>query len=299
VTRTPLVLARKAAEVLEARGIEQPRLEAELLLAKVLGVSRLEIYLQHDRPLTESEIEAYRQAVRRRMRREPLQYITGEAPFRDLTLRVDRRVLVPRPETEVVVGAVLEWAAGTRDGKCEALDIGTGSGAIALSLAAEGTFARIVATDVSGDAIDVARENARRLGLDTAVEFRRGSLWEPINPGERFDVIVSNPPYVAAPDRDGLAPEVREWEPPVALFAGDDGLDVIRELIAGAAERLRPGGLLAIEVGDGQASAVVAAMDATSHYARTWVVPDLAGRARVVLATTRHLANGDTGVDNE
>lgn len=284
--RTPLELARIAADVLASKGIEQPRLEAELLLAAVLGVRRLDLYLQHDRPLLESEVAAYREAVRRRMRREPLQYITGEVGFRELTLRVDRRVLIPRPETEVLVGAVLEWA-GEDSGI--ALDVGTGSGAIALSLAREGPFRRVVATDVSRGALEVARENARRAGLETRVEFREGSLWEAVRPGEAFDVIVSNPPYVAEADRASLPPEVRDYEPPEALFAPRGGLGLLEALVAGAPARLRPGGLLALEVGDGQAPAVLDAIHATGAYERAWVVRDLAGRDRVVLATTSRL----------
>lgn len=288
---TPLELARAAAQYMAERGIENARLESELLLASVLGVSRLGLYLQHDRPLTEAEKASFRAVVRRRLRREPLQYILGEVHFRELTLRVDRRVLVPRPETEVLVGEVLRWAAsrGAAEG-LTAADIGTGSGAIALSLAQEGPFRRVVATDVSADALSVAEENARRTGLVDRVEFRRGNLWEVFGREERFDVVVSNPPYVSESERAGLPPEVGEWEPAQALFAPGGGLGVVEALVDGAPEHLRPGGLLALEVGVGQAAAVARRIEERRAYGPARVVKDLAGRERVVVAEAGSLA---------
>lgn len=281
----PLELTRLAAEHLAGRGIEDPRLDAELLLAHVLGLRRLDLYLQFERPLEPAEVDAYREAVRRRASREPLQYITGEAAFRELTLHVDPRVLVPRPETEILVGEVLSWVAD-RGGSCVALDLGTGSGAIALSLLAEGPFERVVATDVSAGALDVAGANARRLELDDRLELRLGPLWEPIGDGERFDVIVANPPYVADAERESLMPEVGEHEPGEALFAGPDGLAVIRAIAAGSPPRLAAGGLLALEVGLGQAPAVADLLGAAG-YAEVRMVKDLTGRERVVRGARR------------
>jgi release factor glutamine methyltransferase len=281
VQPTVLALARQAADVLRERAaIDNARLEAERLLAGVLGLQRLDLYLQHDRPVESAELDRFRTAVRRRLRREPLQYILGEAAFREIVLRIDSRVLIPRPETEILAGEVLSWAAGR---PLAVLDVGTGSGAIALSLAREGGFSRIVATDASTDALDVARANAERLGLAGRVEFRSGATFAPVGEDERFDVIVSNPPYVAESDRDSLAPEVREWEPAAALFAGDDGMAVLDALIRGAPQRLAGGGLLALEVGAGQADAVCARA-AACGFQRVRVVHDLAGHARVVLA---------------
>ena len=294
VADKPLELARLAGEHMRERGIENARLDAELLLASVLGLNRLELYLQHDRPLTSEEKEAYREAIRRRLRREPLQYITGVAHFRELELRVDPRVLIPRPETEVLVGEVLAWAesrvAERGGGELSAVDIGTGSGAIALSLAKEGPFGRVVATDISADALDVARENAERLGLDEKVEFRQGAGWSALGPGERFDVVVSNPPYIAEAERDELESEVRDWEPAAALFAPEEGKAVLAALVAGGVERLVPGGLLALEVGLGQAQEVAAWIEAADEYDDSRIIRDLAGRERVVLATRRNLA---------
>jgi release factor glutamine methyltransferase len=283
--RTTLELSRQAAAVLQERGIENARLEAELLLASVLGLKRLDLYLQFDRPVAEPELERFRTVIRRRLRREPVQYIVGEAAFRNLVLHVDRRVLIPRPETEILVGEVLKWA--TTHGPETALDIGTGSGAIALSLARESGLARIVATDASEDALAMARENAVRLGLADRIEFRPGETWAAVAPESRFDIIASNPPYVAEADRDTLEPEVREYEPAMALFAGPDGLAVVDAIVSGAADRLTAGGLLALEVGQGQASIVARRIADTGRFDDARIVDDLAGCARVVLAESQ------------
>ena len=335
VSETALDLSRKAAELFAARGIEQPRLDAELLLAHTLGVSRLQLYLQHDRPVSDDELVRFRAGVRRRLKREPVQYIVGTAHFRELELAVDARVLIPRPETEELVGHVLEWAWARVGGRPEkrgavhlawesggasepetgragatvlrdsgaapddgtpppgartltALDLGTGSGAIALSLLREGPFARVLATDASAEALAVARANAERLGLSERVEFRLGALWEAVAPDERFDVVASNPPYVADSERAGLAPEL-EWEPAGALLAGAAGFDVLQPLAAGAPAHLQPGGLLALEIGAAQGEGMRQRLTACA-FADVRVLRDLAGRDRVVLASSNSLA---------
>jgi len=269
------------ANYLKEKGFHNARLNAELLLAGSLGVKRLDLYLQYDRPLKAEELAAFKARLLRRAKREPLQYIEGHAAFRDLTLRVDPRVLIPRPETETLVQEVLDWAEG-RDA-LSALDVGTGSGAIALALATEGAFRRVVAVDVSADALEVARANGAAAAPDAPVEFRLGSLYDAVA-GERFDVIASNPPYVGDEERGGLDAEVRDWEPAGALFAGTGGLDVIRPLVAQAPEHLAPGGLLAMEIGASQADAVCALVRATGAFAEPRVRRDLAGRDRIVLA---------------
>jgi len=270
---------------LQEKGVERGRLDAEHLLAHVLGVKRLQLYLQHDRPLDREELDHFRPLLRRRAEREPLQYILGHAAFRELELAVDRRVLIPRPETEVLVDEVLAWAAGLGEDALTAVDLGTGSGAIALALAHEGPFRQVVATDASPDALAVAQENARATGLADTVHFREGSLFQPLAAGEAFDVIVSNPPYVAEAEAGMLEPEVAEWEPSQALFGGPDGMAVIRALVAGAGAHLVAGGLLALEIGAGQAGLVVAEVEGTGEYEDVRVRRDLAGRERVVLAT--------------
>jgi release factor glutamine methyltransferase len=282
VAERVLELSRKAAGVFSGRGFEDPRLEAELLLAGVLGVRRLDLYLQHDRPLTEQELEAFRSAVRRRLQHEPLQYVLGTAAFRELELAVDPRVLIPRPETELLVGLVLAWSAG-RASPQRALDIGTGSGAIALSLAAEGRFDDIVATDISADALAVASANAVRAGLDGRVEFRRGSLFDAVA-GERFTVVVSNPPYVAESERAVLPPEVRDREPALALFAPGGGLSVIEAIIRDAPVHIEPGGLLALELGPGHGGTVLGLLRASGAWSAARLEADLTGRPRFALA---------------
>jgi release factor glutamine methyltransferase len=287
---TALALTRKAAAHLEANGLENARLDSELLLAGVLGTTRLQLYLDHDRPVADADLERYRAFIRRRLKREPVQYILGDASFRGLTLHVDRRVLIPRPETEVLVGEILRWISDGADGDARergsewtALDVGTGSGAIALSLLAEGPFSRVIATDVSDAALDVARTNSERAGLASRIEFRCGSVWECIAADERFDVIVANPPYVADPERASLAPEVRDWEPGAALFAGAEGTDVLHEIVDSGASHLSAGGLLALEVGVTQAQAI--RQRALEHgFQSARVIQDYTGRERIVLA---------------
>ena len=273
-----------SAEYLAGKGVESGRLDAEWLLSATLGVDRLQLYLQYDRPLSADEREAFKLLLRRRASREPLQYITGRAGFRQLELKTDARVLIPRPETEVLVQEVLDWVAAGKGSIGRVLDVGTGTGAVAFSLALEAACTRVVATDVSPEALSVAADNAERYKLSGLVEFREGPLFEPLEEGERFDIIVSNPPYIAESEREGLQPEVRDWEPPEALFAGEDGLDMIRQLVAGAPEHLPAGGLLAFECGLGQAKSIATDVSATGAFATVRIRPDLTGRPRFVMA---------------
>ncbi|HUE96790.1 MAG TPA: peptide chain release factor N(5)-glutamine methyltransferase [Longimicrobiaceae bacterium] len=278
---TTLEIVRWTSGYLEVKGFDEPRLNAELLLAGVLGLKRLDLYLQFDRPLGPEELAEFKSRLRRRLRHEPIQYIEGVAHFRGLELKVDQRVLIPRPETEVLVGEVLAWAGG-RDAP-DVLDLGTGSGAIALSLRQEGNFGRVIATDLSEEALHVARGNRDRLMPDLLVEFRCGNGLAPVA-GERFDVIVSNAPYVGRRDGSALPPEVREWEPSTALFAGEDGLDVIRHLIDLAPDHLRPGGLLALEIGAEQGDEVATLVRQSASFGDPSIRRDLAGRERILLA---------------
>jgi release factor glutamine methyltransferase len=270
-------LIRWSAAYLDERGFESGRLNAELLLAGALGMRRLDLYLQFDRPLRPAELAAYKERLRRRLAHEPLQYIEGEAAFRGLTLKVDGRVLIPRPETEQLVALVLELASPGGS----VLDIGTGSGAIALSLAAEGEFARVVATDASPAALELAAENAAAAGV--TLELRRGDLFAPVR-GERFDAVVSNPPYVALRDASTLEPQVRDWEPHDALFGGEDGLEVVRRLIADAPAHLEPAGLLALELGSEQIASVAALLRAQAGWEGVEARRDHAGRDRFITA---------------
>jgi len=283
-TWTVLRLMRWSGEYLEGKGVERGRLDAEHLLADVLGVERLQLYLQFDRPVIGPELDRFRPLLKRRAKREPLQYILGRVGFRELDLEVDRDVLIPRPETEILLDEVLEWARGLGVAGLEALDVGTGSGAIALSLLREGPFSRVVATDVSDAALTVARRNSESTGLWEGVEFRSGSFFDPVADDEIFDLVVSNPPYVAEAEALALQPEVRDWEPGQALFGGPDGLAAIRTIVAEAGLHLKPGGMLALEVGLGQSGPVVALLESTGDYTDVRVRRDLTGRERVVLS---------------
>ncbi|MEY2442450.1 MAG: release factor glutamine methyltransferase [bacterium] len=256
-----------------AAGSDTPRLDAELLLAEALGVDRTALFTDPAREVLGPAVRTFQDFVRRRsVGREPVAYILERKGFRHIDLHVDPRVLVPRPETELLVEIGLALPEGAR-----VVDVGTGSGAIALACKHERPDLAVIGTDVSADAVAVARANAAALGLD--VEFAEGDLLAGV---EECDAILSNPPYIADGDRASLAPEIVHHEPAAALFAGADGLDVIRRLVPAAASALTASGLLAIEVGEGQASAVAALLEAEG-FAEVHARPDLAGIERTVV----------------
>jgi release factor glutamine methyltransferase len=263
---------REAVRELEERGVPSPRVDAEHLLAHALRASRTDLYVD-DRELGDGELSVFQALVRRRASREPLAYILGEWGFRRLSLAVDARVLIPRPETEVLVERCLERLRDLR--RPRVLDVGTGSGAIALAIADEHAGARVTATDTSEEALAVARENLLRTRLDERVELVHGDLVE--GPAGPFDLVVSNPPYVSPGELDSLQPEIREHEPREALI----GEDVTSAIAQGVRELLRPGGWLVLECGDGQADAVAAELRSLG-YEDVLATPDLAGRHRVV-----------------
>jgi len=288
---------------LEAGGIPGARNEAERLLSHVLGVSRSDLLLQGESPVGPEDAGRIAAVSGRRLSGVPLQHIEGTVAFRDLVLLCDGRALVPRPETEQLVQRVVEWAsgAGSTDGVrrvgrpatatapallAAALDIGTGSGAIALSLLQERVVSRAVAVDVSRRALEQARQNATTAGLEERVDFREvvASPWEAISSDESFDVIVSNPPYIADGEVENLATEVRDHDPRVALAGGADGLDVIREIAVGAPARMRSGGGLFLEVGAGQGEPVRGLLEDSGSWNSVRVQADLSGRGRFVIA---------------
>jgi release factor glutamine methyltransferase len=274
-TWTPLKLIAWTQDFLAKKGIDAPRLTAEVLLACALSCDRVRLYLDFDKPIGEPELAAYRDLVRRRAGGEPTAYLVGGKEFFGRRFRVDPRVLVPRPETEIVAEAAL--AALPQGGA--ALDLCTGSGVLAVTLALE-RGARAVGTDLSQDALDVARENARLLGAQA--DFRVGDLWEAIAPGEQFDVVVSNPPYVPSAEIDGLSPEVRR-EPRLALDGGPDGLAVLRRIVSGATRHLRPGGTLVLEMHESHRDALPLLCLEAGLAKAEWR-PDLAGLPRLVVA---------------
>ena len=275
--RTPLARTSvrdaldSAVVALTAVGCDTPRLDAEVLLAAAMGVSRATIVAQPSLELEPDQAWQFAEWARRRREREPVAYILGSKGFRRLELAVDHRVLVPRPETEHLVEAALGLPEGAR-----VVDVGTGSGAVALALKDERPDLEVIGVDYSEDALDVARANARRLGLE--VTLLAGDLLAPVE--GRIDAVVSNPPYVGESEEGALPADVVRFEPSVALFAGADGLDAIRRLIPAA--RDAGARFLALEVGSTQADAVAGLM-AAAGFDRTDVVADLAGRDRVVV----------------
>ena len=252
-----LEVLRGTERYLADRGVENARLNAEHLLAHALGLKRMELYLQFDRPLTESERAPLRDLVKRRGAREPLQHVLGTAEFHGRTFACDKRALVPRPETEQLVELALEIAKDKP--AATILDIGTGSGVIALTIALELSSATLHATDLSPDALALAAENAARHALTDRIVFHQADLLPPDD--ARFDLIIANLPYIPAEEIASLSPEVRH-DPASALDGGTDGLDLIRRLIETAPNRLAPGGALLLEIGLGQADAVNALLSA-------------------------------------
>lgn len=272
---TVLKVLQWTAGYFRERGIEGGRLDAELLLSDTLKLDRVGLYLNYDRPLSALELETFRAAVGRRAKREPLQYIRGEAEFWSLPFTVSPAVLIPRPDTEVLVEEALKRISGT----CRVLDVGTGSGAIAIAIADERPEAKVEAVDLSPEALTVARGNAERNGVADRVALRQGDLRQLT--GADYDLVVSNPPYIPSADLAGLMPEVREFEPLLALDGGKDGLYAYRLLAAQAATLLKPGGWLLLEVGIGQAEAVAGLLQ-TAGLVEIFTRADYAGVARVV-----------------
>lgn len=263
-------------------GIEPARLEAQVLLAHALSCDRVRLYMDFDRPLLPEELSTCRELIQRRLAGEPVAYLIGEQEFWSMPFRVGPEVLIPRRDTETVIELVLEETPD-RAAPLRIADVATGSGVLAVTLARELGGATVVATDISADAARVASENAARNQVAERVEVRVGDLLAPIAADVPFDILVSNPPYVPSGDLDGLAREVR-CEPRLALDGGPDGLDYLRRIVTGAAGRLAPGGLLALEHGFDQDAAVRQLIDATGAFAPARTRPDLAGHPRVTHA---------------
>lgn len=283
---------RLATDYLQNCGIDSARLDAELLLAHVLDLDRVALYVNYDRPLVQKEVDEFRDMLRRRCRGTPIAYITGERPFLSTSLHVSPAVLIPRPETELLVEAVVEWLRQRPGETLFVADVGTGSGAIAVGIALAEPRARVVALDVSTDALAVAQTNVQRHQLSDRVQLLAGDLLNPLLvpslrqwPMGKLDVIVSNPPYIPTAELDTLSRDVREHEPRIALDGGDDGLAVYRRLIPMAEPALVPGGLLALEIGADQGDAVVSLLNADGRWREVRLQKDYAGHDRIVLAT--------------
>ena len=284
-TWTTLEVLDWTAKRFERAGIESARLDAQLLLAHVLACDRVALYTGFERPLAASELGAYRELIRRRLAGEPVAYLMGEMEFWSLPFAVDARVLIPRRDTETLVEVVLDETPD-RGAALRVADVGTGCGAIAVALASELAAIRVVATDVSPAALEVARDNARRNRVADRVELRCGDLLAPFGRGESFDVVVANLPYVPSGQIARLAAEVRR-EPRAALDGGADGLDVVRRLIAGVGPHLAPGGLLALEHGFDQGPAIAGLLAGVGIFGAAGSRRDLGGVARVAFARRR------------
>lgn len=259
---------------LTEKGIENARLEAEWLLCEALSLNRIGLYLNFDKPLQDAELVSFRSMVARRAKREPLQHILGTQEFMGLEFKTTAAALIPRHDTAVLVAEALKVAPGAR----RVLDIGSGSGCVAIAIAKNLPEANILSVDVSPEAIELARLNSVR--NEVQVDFRQGSIFEPVK-GELFDLIVSNPPYISAADIEKLQPEVRDFEPRIALAGGADGLDFYRQIIPSAPDHLTPGGWLLLEVGAGQSEEVTEIL-ANNSFSAIFSTKDSAGIDRVV-----------------
>jgi len=292
----------------EKKGIPQPRLEAEILLAHVLGLGRIDLYLKYDQPVGEAERAAYRDLVRRRAGREPTRYLVGGCEFMSLALKVTPACLIPRPETELLVEEVLRLAGvrrqmpaamaapaagaaapagpATPTAPLSAIDLCTGCGCVAVSLAAYLPHCRITAADISPEALAVARTNAEAHGVADRVTLLQGDLYEPLDAADvqPADFLAANPPYVAEAEWESLAPEIRLHEPRAALVAGPAGTEIIGRILKGAPAYLKPGGALLVEIGDKQGAAVAQQAAGVRGLADVRIVKDYAGLDRILLA---------------
>jgi release factor glutamine methyltransferase len=275
-----LEVIKKTSEFFASKGIESPRLNAELIVGHALGLARMRLYLEFERPVTDTELAAIRELVRRRGRREPLQYVLGFAEFSGLRLRADSRALIPRPETELLVEMIVDRFPVHPE---LVLDLGTGSGAIALALARAFPVALVTAVDASAPALALAAENAESTGLSGRVSFVESDWFAALPSGATYGLIVSNPPYLSEDEAAATAPEVRDHEPLRALTSGAAGFADIGRIIAGSAGALVPGGMLALETGIGH-HALAAAAATGAGFARTESLRDLTGRDRIFLA---------------
>jgi release factor glutamine methyltransferase len=281
-------LLKVSAEYLKQKGIDAPRLNAEILLAHQLRLTRVKLYLQHDQPLIQQEVDGYRALIRRRLNREPVQYITGTQEFWSLALVVNPSVLIPRPETEVLMEQAIllrkENPDLQRDG-VNLLDLCTGCGALAVALAREFEKAVIFATDLSEEALQVARLNAEKHGVNHRMDFRSGDLFKPFSgKGNRFDMILSNPPYISTEACETLSPEVRDHEPRSALDGRQEGMYYITRILKEAPGYLVPGGWILMEMDPEQSPKATRIIEETGQFSEHRRIQDYSHRYRMVMA---------------
>lgn len=290
---TVLEVIQKSADFLSGKGVDSPRLQAELLLAHVLKLPRMKLYLNFERGLSDTELASLRELVKRRGQREPLQHITGSTSFCGLEMIVNRGVLIPRPETELLAERGWEYLqklqpapqthAAPESGDPTALDFGTGSGCIAIALATKCPHATVVALDASAEALAVARQNAGRHHVSDRITFHHSDGFEALAAGTCFDLVISNPPYIPNAELATLQPEVRDFDPRTALDGGYDGLEFYRRLATEAPGFLKSGGKIMLEFGDGQAGAVKAIFESQAWVVES-ILADYASQPRILIA---------------
>jgi release factor glutamine methyltransferase len=280
---TVLEAIQKSAEFLAKKNVESPRLQTELLLAHLLKMPRMKLYLNFERALTPTEVDSLRELVKRRGQREPLQHIVGSTSFCGFEIAVNRRALVPRPETELLSEAGWNFLSTFNSQPSTALDFGTGSGCIAIALAAKCPNAKITAADISADTLALAKENAAKNNVAERIEFLQGNGFAALSSNSQFDLVISNPPYIPSAEIATLQPEVRDFDPRAALDGGADGLDFYRRISADAKPFLKPAGKIMLEFGDGQADAIKRIFESEK-----WIVEavqeDYSQRARILIA---------------
>lgn len=281
-----------AGGYLKKQGIESPRAAAEILLAHALGTDRVHLYTHHDQPLEKPELAVFKTLIQRRLKREPVAYIVGSKGFWSLDLGVTPAVLIPRPETERLVEAALAWLAARSPGQAaDIMDLGTGSGAVVLAIACETSGHRLYASDISPEAIAVAKRNAERVGAAERVRFAVGDWLCALRRGPVFDLVVSNPPYVASGEWSRLQPEIVRYEPRLALDGDEDGLRCYRTIVAAAHHHLKAGGALMMEIGCDQREAVRRIAEYSGAYTAFDCLKDYGGRDRVVTMRKKDVAS--------
>lgn len=280
-------LINVASEHLKEKGFDNSRLEVEQMLGSVLNLSRINLYMEFERPLTEQELEQFRGLCRRRLAHEPLQYIIGSTGFREVEIKTARRVFIPRPETEVLVQIAIDFLSKRTNPFIA--DLGTGSGAIAISIVYELPGAQAVAVDLSDDALSLTERNARMAGVEKSITLVYGDMLDALKDRGPFDAILSNPPYVETHDIESLQPEVRDYEPKIALDGGREGLKYLKSLALNAHRFLKFGGLLLLECEGEQAEKLQIELVATGCYTEIEIVKDLTGKNRVVKALLKDL----------
>lgn len=269
---------------LKDKGIDDARLCAELLVAHVIGCQRLRLYMEADRPATPDELTKLRDLAKRALNHEPVQYLVGEASFYGISLKADKRALIPRPETQALVDEAVNAIKGIGDRALLVADICTGSGCVAIAIASQAPTAIVHACDIDANALALTAENIERTKLTDRITIFEGDLLAALPGDKPYDAIVANPPYIPDDEWAAVAPNVKDHEPTHALRGGADGLDLVRPLITQAAERLRPGGLLAIEIATARSEEALQLLTADDRYRDARIVRDFAGRPRIISA---------------